>query len=119
MGERLRVQVDVPEALADASLPPMMLVTLVENAIKHGIGPKREGGTVRIGARAAQGRLHIEVSDDGVGLKLGVGTGRGLANTRARLATQFGTAAALEVGTREGGGVCALLAVPYQPMEQR
>jgi signal transduction histidine kinase len=119
MGERLHVEIDVPDALADASLPPMMLVTLVENAIKHGIGPKREGGTVRIGARAAQGRLQIDVSDDGVGLRLGTGTGRGLANTRARLATQFGAAGVLEIGTRDGGGVCALLALPYQPSEAR
>ncbi|HKX93778.1 MAG TPA: histidine kinase [Methylibium sp.] len=117
MGERLRVEIDVPEALAGASLPPMMLVTLVENAIKHGIGPKREGGTVRVAARAAQGQLHIDVSDDGVGLRLGAGTGRGLANTRARLATQFGSAGALEIVTRGGGGVCARLALPYRPAE--
>ena len=117
MGERLRVEIDVPDALADASLPPMMLVTLVENAIKHGIGPKREGGTVRIDARAAQGRLHVNVSDDGVGLTLGAGTGRGLANTRARLATQFGAAGALEIGTCQGGGVCAKLALPYLTTE--
>ena len=119
MGERLHVEIDVPDALADASLPPMMLVTLVENAIKHGIGPKREGGTVRIGAHAAQGRLHIDVSDDGVGLRLGAGTGRGLSNTRARLATQFGAAGALKIDTREGGGVCALLAVPYLSTEAK
>jgi hypothetical protein len=119
MGERLRVEIDVPDALADASLPPMMLVTLVENAIKHGIGPKREGGTVRIGARAEMGQLHIDVSDDGVGLKLGTGTGRGLANTRARLATQFGAAGTLDIGTRDGGGVYALIALPHQSTEAR
>jgi two-component sensor histidine kinase len=119
MGDRLRVEIDVPDALADASLPPLMLVTLVENAIKHGIGPKRQGGTVRIGAHAGNGQLHIHVSDDGVGLKLGVGTGRGLANTRARLATQFGAAGALEIGTRDGGGVRVLLALPYRPTEAR
>jgi LytS/YehU family sensor histidine kinase len=115
MGERLRVELDVPEPLTNASLPPMMLVTLVENAIKHGVGPKREGGTVRIGARAAGGRLRVEVVDDGVGLKLGAGAGRGLANTRARLATQFGADGALEIGSSAGGGVCAALLVPYRP----
>jgi signal transduction histidine kinase len=114
MGRRLHVEIDVPDPLADAALPPMMLVTLVENAIKHGIGPKPEGGTVRIGARLVQDRLHLDVSDDGVGLRLGAGTGRGLANTRARLSTQFGRAAALEIGTHDGGGVCAQLVLPYR-----
>jgi signal transduction histidine kinase len=117
MSERLRVEIDVPAALADASLPPLMLVTLVENAIKHGIGPKREGGTVRIGAHAAKGRLHIEVSDDGIGLKLGAGSGRGLASTRARLATQFGDDGALVIGTRDGGGVCVRLTLPHRSNE--
>jgi signal transduction histidine kinase len=112
MGERLRVEVEVADALADSSLPPMMLVTLVENAIKHGLSPKPEGGTVRIFARRAEGRLEVEVSDDGVGLAIGAGTGRGLSNTRARLATMFGTRGSLDVGNRERGGVSALLALP-------
>ena len=115
MGERLRVEIAVPDALADASVPPMMLLTLVENAIKHGLGPKPEGGTVRISAREVDGRLEVDVSDDGVGLKIGAGTGRGLANTRARLATLFGSRGGLDIGSGTSGGVHALLALPFAP----
>ena len=109
MGERLRVDIDVPERLADARLPPMMLVTLVENAIKHGVGPKREGGTVRIAAQERDGHLEVAVSDDGVGLRIGAGAGLGLANTRARLGTQFGAAASLEIADT------AALQLPHVP----
>ena len=112
MGDRLRVEVDVPDALAAAALPPLMLVTLVENAIKHGLGPKQAGGAIRIVARAAGGRLQVEVHDDGVGLKIGTGSGRGLANIRARLATQFSGGALLEIGSGPGGGVRAALELP-------
>ena len=86
MGERLRVEIDVPEPLLDARLPPMMLVTLAENAIKHGLGPKREGGTLRIGARLSGGQLEVEVTDDGVGLTIGTGTGRGWPRCSAPMA---------------------------------
>jgi two-component sensor histidine kinase len=115
MGDRLRVEIDVPEALLDASMPPMLVLTLAENAVKHGLGPKREGGTLRIEARRVDGQLEVAVLDDGVGLRLGSGHGRGLANTRSRLATQFGAAAALAIGSNEGGpGVRAALWLPLR-----
>jgi signal transduction histidine kinase len=112
MGDRLRVDVEVSDALSLAALPPLMLVTLVENAIKHGVGPKPGGGTVRITAHAARERLRVEVHDDGVGLKIGAGAGRGLANIRARLATQFGSGARLEIGSGPSGGVRAAIDLP-------
>jgi signal transduction histidine kinase len=112
MGERLSVEIDVPCELLDVFLPPMMLLTLAENAIKHGLGPKREGGRLHIAARAAGDRVEVEVRDDGVGLAIGAGRGRGLSNTRARLATMFGASGTLEIGSSAGGGVCALLALP-------
>jgi signal transduction histidine kinase len=115
MGERLRFEVDVPDALLDVQLPPMMVLTLAENAVKHGLSPKREGGTLRIAARCVGQQLEVEVCDDGVGLKLGAGGGRGLANTRSRLAAQFGSRGVLDIANRLGGGVRAALLLPLLP----
>jgi signal transduction histidine kinase len=118
MGERLKVEFDVPTELHDARLPPMMVLTLAENAVKHGLGPKREGGTLRIAARRNRGRVEIVVSDDGVGLKLGSGGGLGLANTRARLATHYSTDAAFDIANNPSGGVSATLSVPFETAAQ-
>jgi hypothetical protein len=113
MGERLRVEVDVPAALMQARVPAMTVLTLAENAVKHGLGPRREGGTLRIEA-ALQGELvEIAVCDDGVGLQLGGGTGHGLANVRSRLETEFDSRAALEIENRPAGGVRAALVLPF------
>jgi signal transduction histidine kinase len=117
MGERLRIEIAVPDALAGARLPPMMLLTLVENAIKHGLGPKPQGGTLRIVARDRDRSLEVEVSDDGVGLKIGAGTGRGLANTRARLATLFAGGGSLQIANGPDGGAHAILALPLEPAQ--
>ena len=97
MGARLAFSIEVPSPLATLPFPRVMLITLAENAIKHGLMPSDHGGTVRIQACAEQGRLLVSVVDDGVGFgvaKTG-GTGVGLANIRARLATQYGSAARL------------------------
>lgn len=118
MGSRLRAEFDVPSDLLPARLSPLMLLTLAENAVKHGISPRREGGALRIAARlrSEDARLEIEVLDDGVGLRQGAGSGIGLANTRARLATEFGAAGALEIGNRAEGGVRAALLLPFTAM---
>ena len=115
MGQRLRAEIDVPDTLLDAHLPAMMLLTLAENAVKHGLGSKREGGTLRISATRAGDRLRIVVSDDGVGLRLGAGSGHGLSNTRARLAARFGAQAVLDLCNNDGGGVRATLLLPFEP----
>ena len=78
---------DVPEALEALPFPPMMLVTLVENAIRHGLNPLPKGGEVRIVARIADGKLRLQVVDTGAGLSESSGSGVGLANIRARLST--------------------------------
>jgi len=113
MGERLRVEVDVPPALMEARVPAMTVLTLAENAVKHGLGPKREGGTLRIEARMQGETLEVAVCDDGVGLQLGAGTGHGLSNTRARLQAAYGPRAALEIENRPAGGVRAALVLPF------
>jgi signal transduction histidine kinase len=86
-GSRLRWTIDAPERLMDAEVPPMVLQPLVENAVTHGISARPEGGTVRVVASEAKGRLQLTVSDDGVGFAPATTPERvGLANVRARVA---------------------------------
>jgi LytS/YehU family sensor histidine kinase len=119
MGERLRVQVDVPEALRTTPMAPMMLQVLVENAIKHGLEPRTGGGTVWIRAREADGQVAITVADDGEGLAASVGntngTGIGLKNVRERLRLTHGNAASLSVISNFPAGVAATITVPAGP----
>lgn len=113
MGQRLQVQIDVPNALLATPLPPMMLQTLVENAIKHGLEPKPGGGIIWILTRSEDDRVAITVADDGQGLDSGSGgTGIGLANVRERLRLVFGPAAALTVAANFPSGVAATITVP-------
>ncbi|HYR00467.1 MAG TPA: histidine kinase [Casimicrobiaceae bacterium] len=112
MGRRLTFGIDVPPALSAHPVPPMMLLTLVENAIKHGLNPSPDGGVIRVNARAEGRRLLVRVADTGVGFASGSGSGTGLANLRARLAAQFGDAAGLALENNELGGVTATVALP-------
>jgi len=87
MGERLKVQIDVPEDAAGAQVPVLALQVLVENAIKHGLEPRVEGGELRISARIEGRRIRVAVQDPGDGRSRSAnGTGKALANLRARLA---------------------------------
>lgn len=97
MGVRLAFAIEVPDPLAALPFPRMMLITLAENSIKHGLMPSDHGGEVRVQACAEYGQLIVSVVDDGVGFGAAQtgGTGVGLANIRARLATQYGRAARL------------------------
>ncbi len=117
MGDRLKVETRVPEALHAARFPSMMLSTLVENAIKHGIAPLTDGGTVRIEAETAGGMLRVKVTDTGRGLVHGGGTGVGLANIEARLASEFGGDAQLTLEERPSGGTVAIIVIPLQPVD--
>jgi len=118
MGRRLVVAIDIPAELHELPVPAMMLLTLAENAIKHGVGPALHGGTVRLGAHAEGDRLILTVADSGVGLAPGSGTGIGLANIRARLAAQFGRAAQLALQNNELGGLTATIALPLATAQQ-
>ena len=102
MGDRLRYAVELDPALRALPFPPLLLISLVENAIKHGIEPKRGPGEVRIEAHAQDGRLRIRVLDDGAGLRAGLGAGVGLANVREQLALRYGEQARFSLGAREG-----------------
>ena len=112
IGGRLAFSIDVPEEIARLRFPPLMLLTLVENSIKHGIAPQTDGGTIGISAEADDERLRIEVRDTGAGLREAKGTGLGLANVRARLAALFGVGARLVIEPNMPHGVVAAIEIP-------
>jgi sensor histidine kinase YesM len=134
-GDRLSVEIDVAADSWSARVPALVLQPLVENAIRHAISTREEGGRVRIGARRVDGadgaRLHLSVSDDGPGIAIGAphGTpagnaldvapaangsgGIGLANTRERLRQHFGPSQRLDLRSVEGGGLSVLLDLPF------
>ena len=114
MGERLQVRIDVPVEIESARIPPLMVGTLVENAIKHGIGPRASGGTLTLAAHRHGDCLEVAVGDDGVGFRARFGHGVGLANVRARLETLFGSAATLDLATNPCGGVTATMRLPLR-----
>ena len=113
MGSRLAVTIDVPAELQAARVPAMMLATLIENAIKHGIGPLTEGGEIRIAAERSGDTLVVSVGDTGRGFAGASGSGVGLANIRARLAALYGERAALEIAANSPRGVVARILLPW------
>jgi hypothetical protein len=118
MRERIDIVIDVPSQLRALSFPPLLLISLVENAVKHGLEPKAEGGTIAIRAElvATEGgdALAVSVEDDGAGLREGASSGVGLANVRAQLQHRFGERASLEIAQRESGGVRARILAPVE-----
>ncbi|HEX4944798.1 MAG TPA: histidine kinase [Usitatibacteraceae bacterium] len=112
MGKRLSFEIAVPESLLATPFPPLMVPSLVENAIKHGLEPLREGGSVLITAQAQDGQLRLVVSDTGRGFGETVGTGVGLANIRERLAGLYGDKARLTLESNSPSGVIATIEVP-------
>ncbi|GAB3433221.1 histidine kinase [Massilia solisilvae] len=116
MEERLTVAIDIPEGLRTAAFPPMMLQSLVENAIKHGLECKPEGGTLKVMAEVAHNKLRVTVADNGVGFGVmpSNGTGLGLTNIRERLKLLHGEAGQLLIAANSPTGVIATIEIPYQ-----
>jgi len=114
MEGRLQPVVSVPEGLKSAVFPSMMLQTLVENAIKHGLEPKPEGGRLEIGAEIVDGQLAVHVLDTGVGFMPKDEGGVGLANVRERLKALYNGRAELIISVPPAGGTCATIKVPYE-----
>jgi sensor histidine kinase YesM len=114
MEERLQSVMKVPEGLKSAVFPSMVLQTLVENAIKHGLEPKAEGGRLEIGAEIVDGRLVVHVLDTGIGFTPKAAGGVGLANVRERLKALYGNRAELIISVPPAGGTCATIKVPYE-----
>lgn len=115
-GDRLRWHLEAPENARQLAFPPMLLQPLVENAVRHGIEPKVGGGEIRIVADLTNGLLHVEVSDDGLGLSSadepGHAAGAGLANVRARLAALYGVEGQLVLRGNASAGASAILTLP-------
>ena len=106
MGERLWYEVAADDATRALPLSPMLLQPLVENAIKHGLEPKIEGGRITVSAAVQDGRLNIVVEDTGLGFGVATdtaGSGSGLANVRGRLKAIYGDAARLSIEQPEAG----------------
>ncbi|MGH9468478.1 MAG: sensor histidine kinase [Terriglobales bacterium] len=112
LDERLRIQLEAdPDALRQP-LPPMLLQTLVENAIKHGIAQRLEGGTLRIAAQVRGGQLQLEVENPGQLTASPNSTRVGLENARERLRLLYGAAARLEVRNQDADSVLAQVTLP-------
>ena len=116
MGERLQPQVSVSEGLYSADFPPMMLQSLVENSIKHGLEPKAEGGSITVNAEVIHGKLAVSVADTGVGFAKAptAGTGTGLTNIRERLKLIYGDAAEMKIAENAPSGTRVTIVVPYK-----
>ena len=118
MKERLAINFDVPDYLEHAPFPPMMLLILIENAIKHGLEPKIEGGRIDVSAMLIDGTMHVNVRDNGVGFNLKSDEGVGLANVRERLRILYGDKAELVIEAPVEGGAVASIRVPFSMMEK-
>ncbi|SEK76859.1 Histidine kinase-, DNA gyrase B-, and HSP90-like ATPase [Roseateles sp. YR242] len=116
MEERLQPEINVPDGLLSAEFPPMMIQGLVENAIKHGLEPKAEGGSLKIKAEVVHGKLSVTVADTGLGFGRAAtaGTGVGLANIRERLSLLYGKAASVTVAENQPSGTVVTITVPYR-----
>jgi sensor histidine kinase YesM len=117
MEERLQFDLQVPQGLRSARFPPMMLQSLVENAIRHGLEPKAEGGSISVRAEVQDGQLIVQVQDTGVGFAPiapgATGGGIGLSNIRERLQLLYGPKATLQTSSPSTGGACVTITVPY------
>jgi len=118
MEDRLQTEVNVSEGLQSAEFPPMMLQSLVENAIKHGLEPKPEGGRLTVAAEIVHGKLEVSVADTGVGFGRAAtaGTGVGLANIRERLKLLYGKAAEVRIAENAPSGTRVTIVVPYKTL---
>lgn len=112
--DRLRVEIEVDPALLEARVPALSLQPLAENAIRHGISRRPEGGTLRIRGARENGHLRLAVEDDGPGPASEPGDGIGLANLRARLAELYGPEQRLELAGRPGGGTTVEVQIPWR-----
>jgi LytS/YehU family sensor histidine kinase len=112
MGSRLTYELLIPQALQDQRIPTMILLTLVENAVKHGINPAVDGGRISVSASRERDSLVLKVSDSGQGLAATDGHGMGLANIRQRLMMLYGDRAVLSLARPAARGVTATVSIP-------
>ena len=115
MEDRLNFSIELPEPLADIEFPPMLLQPLVENAVKHGLEPKVEGGDIMIKAEEKNGLLSLEVIDTGIGITGHYHSGLGLSNVRERLESLYDNRASVSLEANQPCGVKATIEVPHDP----
>jgi LytS/YehU family sensor histidine kinase len=114
-GERLTVSLEVPEELMDAIVPHLLLQPLVENAIRHGIAPRPEGGEITLRARVRAGALELAVEDDGVGMPAEPRPdGVGLGNTRMRLHRLYGDRHGFRIDSPPGVATRVTVVLPLR-----
>ncbi|HZW93842.1 MAG TPA: histidine kinase [Candidatus Eremiobacteraceae bacterium] len=114
--ERLQIRVDVPAELFPAQVPSLILQPMVENAIKHGIAKRVQGGSIRIAAARSNGRLTLSVYNDGPGLPAGwekTQSGVGISNVRTRLQNLYGDEFEMSMRDQAPGGVEVSVSVPF------
>jgi signal transduction histidine kinase len=112
-GDRLRVQLSRGDAIGSEAVPSLLLQPLLENAIRHGLAPVREGGCVSVRAQREGERLRLSIEDDGIGLRAGSRAGVGLENVQQRLRTLYAQAAEFLIGERAGGrGTLVTIVIP-------
>jgi signal transduction histidine kinase len=120
--DRLKVRFEIDDAALDCRVPDLLLQPLVENAVRHGISPRPDGGTIVIRARREGNRLELAITDDGVGigepevgdLSASTDGGVGLAATRERLAVLYGSRASLSLERGQTNGATARLSLPAE-----
>ncbi|MEO8752270.1 MAG: histidine kinase [Casimicrobiaceae bacterium] len=115
MGRRLAIEIAVADRLRAHPFPPTMLISLIENAIKHGLNPLPEGGIIGIEAHTENDALRVTVADTGGGFAKSRGTGVGLANIRVRLAAIYGPSARVTLAANLPRGVAATIQIPFLP----
>jgi signal transduction histidine kinase len=113
-GDRLAVEVDVDGDALPGRVPALVLQPLVENAVRHGALGREGMARVRVSGRRIDGRLRLEVEDDGPGLAPASVPGVGLTTTRARLAEMYGPLSSLDLAAAPGGGVRARVELPFR-----
>ncbi len=117
MGDRLKYSTFTDPKIADAAFPPMLIISLVENAIKHGVEPKIDGGEINISAKAEGQDLVITVEDSGMGLVQSrhseLSSGVGLANVREQLNVLYGEKGSLQLESNQQGGATASVRIHH------
>jgi two-component system LytT family sensor kinase len=111
-GDRLRVSIDVSDAVRQARVPSLILQPLVENAIRHGVAEKPGPGRVEIGARLENAEVVVSIANDGPSLPVTVREGYGLRNTRSRMLALYGPRGSFVFGPQPNGGAVATLRIP-------
>jgi hypothetical protein len=118
LGDRLSFDIDVPDDVKSARMPPMMLLPLIDHALVYGLQPGSEKGSIRIETSAALGRLHVSILDSGAGF-VPEGKGANLASIGERLTALYGDNARFELERMRDRGTRATLEIPYETTDLR